>query len=51
MATSALGRTSVEPPIGVARLLVGVRDDSRPVLLDEHVRLYGPLEPVADLVA
>jgi NADH:ubiquinone oxidoreductase subunit F (NADH-binding) len=51
MAASALGRSSVDPPVGVARLLAGVRDDNRPVLLDEHVRLYGPLEPVADLVA
>jgi NADH:ubiquinone oxidoreductase subunit F (NADH-binding) len=51
MAAPALSRTSVDPPVGVARLLAGVRGDSRPVLLDEHVRLYGPLEPVADLVA
>jgi NADH:ubiquinone oxidoreductase subunit F (NADH-binding) len=51
MAASALRRTSLDAPVGVARLLAGVRDDNRPVLLDEHIRLYGPLEPVADLVA
>ncbi|MCW2963156.1 MAG: hypothetical protein JWO17_408 [Actinomycetia bacterium] len=51
MAASALRRTPVAAPAGVARLLDGVRDDNRPVLLDEHVRLYGPLEPAADLVA
>jgi NADH:ubiquinone oxidoreductase subunit F (NADH-binding) len=51
MAASALRRTSVDAPAGVARLLAGVRDDNRPVMLDEHVRLYGPLEPVADLAA
>ena len=37
--------TRVAAPAGVARLLAGVRADNRPVPFDEHVDLYGPLEP------
>jgi NADH:ubiquinone oxidoreductase subunit F (NADH-binding) len=35
----------VSAPDGVARLLAAVRADNRPVLLDEHIGLYGRLEP------
>lgn len=52
MAAPLLRRASVTAPVGVARLLAGVREDNRPVLLDEHLRLYGPLEhPGAELVS
>ena len=51
MTASARSRPFVDAPAGVARVLAGVRDDGRPVSLQEHVRVYGPLEPRPDLVS
>ncbi len=44
MAAPMLRRAPVAAPDGVARLLAGVRDDGRPLSLQEHLAVYGPLE-------
>ena len=41
--SAAAARSAVEAPMGVRRLLGGVRADGRPVSAAEHVQLYGPL--------
>ena len=52
MAAPSLRQASVAAPLGVARLLAGVRDDNRPVALRDHAGLYGPLEHVgAELIS
>jgi NADH:ubiquinone oxidoreductase subunit F (NADH-binding) len=51
MATAAPGHASTEAPAGVARLLAAVRNDNRPVSLQEHVRRYGPLESGGELTS
>jgi NADH:ubiquinone oxidoreductase subunit F (NADH-binding) len=45
-------RRAVTAPEGTARLLAGVRADGRPVLMREHLQLYGPLQlPGRELAA
>jgi NADH:ubiquinone oxidoreductase subunit F (NADH-binding) len=49
---TATFRAGVSAPDGVARLLAGVRRGNRPLSLEEHVGLYGPLELAGvDLIA
>lgn len=49
---SATYRARVTAPDGVARLLAGVRPGNRPLSLEDHVALYGPLELAGvDLIA
>jgi NADH:ubiquinone oxidoreductase subunit F (NADH-binding) len=43
--SAAEQRSAAEAPVGVARLLAGVRADGRPVSAHEHLRLYGLLQP------
>ena len=49
--TLAATRRSVFPPPGVGRVLAAVRGDGRPVSLDEHLDVFGPLQADADLIA
>ena len=49
--TLAATRRSVFPPAGVGRVLAAVRGDGRPVSLDEHLDVFGPLQADADLIA